>query len=70
MKRIASIDALRGLAIFGMVFCATIGWNSNLPAWMFHCQVPPPDYVFNPDVRGITWVASFTALSSPALCAL
>lgn len=56
MKRIASIDALRGLAIFGMVFCATIGWNSNLPAWMFHCQVPPPDYVFNPDVRGITWV--------------
>lgn len=23
---------------------------------MFHCQVPPPSYVFNPDVRGITWV--------------
>lgn len=39
-----------------MVFCACIGWNSGLPAWMFHCQVPPPDYAFHPEVRGITWV--------------
>lgn len=54
--RIQSIDALRGISIFGMVFCASIGWSSNLPDWMFHCQVPPPDYVFKPEVRGITWV--------------
>lgn len=54
--RIASIDILRGIAIFGMILCANIGWQSDLPAWMFHAQVPPPDYVFNPDVKGITWV--------------
>lgn len=54
--RIQSIDALRGISIFGMIFCASIGWSSNLPDWMFHCQVPPPDYVFRPEVRGITWV--------------
>lgn len=55
-KRVLSIDVLRAIAILGMVFCASIGWNSNLPAWMFHAQVPPPDYIFNPDVPGITWV--------------
>ncbi len=55
-KRIAAIDALRGISIFMMVFCATISWASGLPAWMFHCQVPPPDFVFNPAVKGITWV--------------
>lgn len=55
-RRILSVDALRGLSIIGMVFCASIAWNSGLPAWMFHCQVPPPDYAFHPEVRGITWV--------------
>lgn len=54
--RIQSIDALRGMTIMGMIFCAAIGYGSGLPAWMFHCQVPPPDYVFRPEVRGITWV--------------
>ena len=54
--RVNSIDALRAISIFGMVFSAAIGYSSNLPSWMFHCQVPPPSYVFNPDVRGITWV--------------
>lgn len=54
--RIQSIDALRGISIFGMIFSAAIGWHSGLPDWMFHCQVPPPDYVFRPEVRGITWV--------------
>ena len=54
--RIATIDALRGLAIFGMILCAYIGWQSGLPAWMFHAQLPPPDYVFSPETRGITWV--------------
>lgn len=55
-RRILSVDALRGLSITGMVFCASIAWNSGLPAWMFHCQTPPPDYVFHPEVRGISWV--------------
>ena len=55
-KRIAAIDILRGIAIFGMVLCANIGFSSDLPSWMFHCQTPPPDYAFNPDVPGITWV--------------
>ena len=54
--RVRSIDALRGITIFAMILCAAIGYNSDLPAWMFHCQVPPPDYVFRPEVRGITWV--------------
>lgn len=54
--RIATIDALRGLAIFGMILCAYIGWQSGLPAWMFHAQLPPPDYIFSPETRGITWV--------------
>ena len=55
-KRIASIDALRGIAIIMMILCSSIGWNSGLPAWMFHCQCPPPTYAFDPMVKGITWV--------------
>lgn len=55
-KRIASIDVLRGITIFLMVLSASFVWNANLPAFMFHCQVAPPDFVFNPDVKGITWV--------------
>lgn len=54
--RVYSIDALRGITVIMMILCASIGYASNLPAWMFHCQVPPPDYVFKPEVRGITWV--------------
>ena len=55
-KRIASIDMIRGIAIVGMVLCANIGFNSDLPAWMFHAQTPPPTYAFTPDVAGLTWV--------------
>ena len=55
-RRIASIDALRGITIIMMILCSTIGWNSALPAWMFHCQCPPPTYAFDPTVKGITWV--------------
>lgn len=55
-KRIVSIDILRGITIFAMILCANIGYNSGLPAWMFHCQTPPPTYAFNPAVPGITWV--------------
>ena len=39
-----------------MILCANIGYFSDLPAWMFHAQTPPPTYAFNPDVPGITWV--------------
>jgi hypothetical protein len=55
-KRIATIDILRGITIFAMILCANIGYYSELPTWMFHCQTPPPTYAFNPDVPGITWV--------------
>ena len=55
-RRIASIDILRGIAIIGMILSANIGFNSDLPAWMFHAQTPPPTYAFNPEIPGITWV--------------
>ena len=55
-KRIITIDILRGITIFAMILCANIGYQSDLPAWMFHAQTPPPTYAFNPDVPGITWV--------------
>lgn len=55
-NRIAAIDILRGIAIAGMVLCANIGFNSGLPAWMFHAQTPPPTYAFDPTVAGLTWV--------------
>lgn len=55
-KRIITIDILRGITIFAMILCANIGYYSDLPAWMFHGQTPPPTYAFNPDIPGITWV--------------
>lgn len=56
MKRIAAIDFLRALAIIGMVASGSMFWHAELPAAMFHAQLPPPTFVFNPDVAGITWV--------------
>lgn len=55
-RRIVTIDILRGITIFAMILCANIGYYSDLPAWMFHGQTPPPTYAFNPDIPGITWV--------------
>ena len=55
-RRIITIDILRGITIFAMILCANIGYFSDLPAWMFHAQTPPPTYAFNPDIPGITWV--------------
>lgn len=55
-KRALSLDVLRGLAILGMVLSGTISRNSDLPAWLFHAQIAPPDFVFNPQLPGITWV--------------
>ena len=56
MKRVAAIDLLRALAIIGMVASGQMFWNTELPAFMFHAQLPPPTFVFNPEVAGITWV--------------
>lgn len=55
-KRVTAIDCLRGLSMFFMIFGAAIWWYSDLPGWMFHCQVPPPDYDFHPEIRGITYM--------------
>lgn len=54
--RADSIDLLRGLAIVGMVLSGQMLWHGDLPAWLFHAQVPPPDFRFDPSVPGITWV--------------
>lgn len=54
-KRIITIDILRGITIFAMILCANI-YFPNLPSWMFHGQTPPPDFGFDPSVKGITWV--------------
>lgn len=51
-----SIDFLRGLSIFGMVLAAVIPWTPLFPAWMYHAQVGPPEFTFNPNNPGITWV--------------
>ncbi len=56
MNRIAAIDVLRALAIIGMVISGQMLWNAQLPAAMFHAQLPPPTFAFNPAVPGITWV--------------
>ena len=53
--RAFSLDALRGYAIMTMILSATEAF-SILPAWMYHCQVPPPSHIFNPHIYGITWV--------------
>jgi len=55
MKRYLSLDLLRGLSIFGMVFSAIIPFGV-LPAWMYHIQNPPPTHVFDKSVSGISWV--------------
>ena len=54
-NRSSSLDALRGLAIIGMVLSGTIA--ESLPAWMYHAQVGPrSDFKFDPTIFGITWV--------------
>jgi len=56
MKREISIDALRGIAIIGMILSGTISHNAELPNWFFHAQVGPPDFTFHPEIPGLTWV--------------
>lgn len=56
MQRNTALDALRGIAIIGMILSGSIAFNNMLPGWMYHAQVGPPAYKFTPDVAGITWV--------------
>ncbi len=56
IKREYSIDALRGLAIIGMVLSGTIVYSDNVPSWMYHIQVGPPNFKFNPEIAGLSWV--------------
>ena len=51
-----SLDALRGIAILGMVLSGSIAYSDMMPGWMFHAQVPPPSFKFDPSIAGITWV--------------
>ena len=55
-KRADALDALRGLAILLMILSGNIHFANALPGWMYHAQVPPPDFMFNPNLPGITWV--------------
>lgn len=53
-RRSYALDALRGYAILTMVLSGVL--SAGLPAWMHHAQVPPPDFKFNPNLPGLTWV--------------
>ncbi|MEI3583140.1 MAG: DUF5009 domain-containing protein [Alistipes shahii] len=55
-NRAYAVDILQGLAIVGMVLSGYIAWNPDLPAWLFHAQLPPPSFVFDASVAEITWV--------------
>jgi len=54
-RRALALDALRGLAILGMVMSGSVP-ERVLPAWMYHAQDPPPLHEFNPHLAGLTWV--------------
>ena len=56
MSRDTALDALRGLAMLGMVLSGAVAYGGVLPAWMYHVQVPPPLHKFNAAVAGIGWV--------------
>jgi len=55
MKRYLSLDLLRGISVFGMVFSAIVP-HGVLPAWMYHMQTPPPEHIFDKTISGVTWV--------------
>ena len=54
-RRFLSLDFLRGISIFGMIFSAIIPYGV-LPAWMYHIQNPPPTHSLDVSVLGIGWV--------------
>ena len=53
-KRALALDALRGIAIIGMILSGQM-CLTHLPTWMAHAQVPP-NSSFDPSIYGITWV--------------
>jgi predicted acyltransferase len=56
-RRAYALDALRGLAILGMILSGQLPYGEkSLPAWMYHAQVPPPDHKWVATLPGITWV--------------
>lgn len=55
-KRYLGLDALRGIAIIGMVFSGVFPHEEPWPSWMFHAQVGPPNFTYTPEVPGISWV--------------
>ncbi|MFA7136610.1 MAG: DUF5009 domain-containing protein, partial [Bacteroidales bacterium] len=55
MKRYLSLDLLRGLSIFGMVYSALVP-AGVLPVWMYHIQNPPPTHNLDTTISGISWV--------------
>lgn len=55
MERLSALDAMRGLAIVGMLLSGQLP-QRVLPGWMYHAQNPPPLHAFNPAVPGISWV--------------
>lgn len=56
-KRAYALDALRGIAILMMVLVSVepVGVHNSLPSFMYHAQVPPPFFDFNPNLPGLTW---------------
>ena len=56
-RRAYALDALRGLAILGMILSGQLPFGAKaLPAWMYHAQVPPPEHQWVSTLAGITWV--------------
>ena len=56
-RRAYALDALRGLAILGMILSGQLPFGEQaLPAWMYHAQAPPPEHKWVATLAGITWV--------------
>lgn len=59
-RRALALDALRGLALFGMALSGMIPFGGvhdrHLPDWMYHAQIPPPAYKLDTTRYGLTWV--------------
>lgn len=55
-NRAYALDALRGFAILAMILAGELPYGHPLPAWMYHAQVPPPNFVWSNTIYGVTWV--------------